>query len=77
MTFSRARIYTLAFIGEPGTATVETVLERLRDDGKVPLGILSYDVEKQRVTIDLFWTVDMEETNALLEQFGLVVNVKR
>ena len=67
----------MAFIGEPGTATVETVLERLRDDGKVPLGILSYDVEKQRVTIDLFWTVDMEETNALLEQFGLVVNVKR
>jgi hypothetical protein len=67
----------LAFIGEPGTATVETVLERLRDDGKVPLGILSYDVEKQRVTIDLFWTVDMEETNALLEQFGLVVNRKR
>lgn len=67
----------MGHIGEPGTATIATVLERLRDDGKVPLGILSYDVEKQRVTIDLFWTVDMQETNALLEQFGLVVNKKR
>jgi hypothetical protein len=67
----------LPHIPEPGTATVETVLERLRDAGKVPLGILSYDVDKDRVTVDLFWNVDMTEVNALLEKFGLVVNVKR
>jgi hypothetical protein len=62
---------------EPGSATVETVIERLRDAGKVPLGVLSFDVEKDRVTLDLFWNVDMTEVNALLEKFGLVVNVKR
>jgi hypothetical protein len=62
---------------EPGSATVETVIERLRDAGKVPLGVLSFDVEKDRVTLDLFWMTDMAEVNALLEKFGLVVNVKR
>jgi hypothetical protein len=76
VTFPRTQVYTLPSI-EPGSATVETVIERLRDAGKVPLGVLSFDVEKDRVTLDLFWNVDMTEVNALLEKFGLVVNVKR
>lgn len=49
-------------------------LEELRKKGKVPLGVIAYDVETETLTLFLFPDVkDMEEANALLAQIGVKV----
>lgn len=46
-------------------------IQKLRDKGRVPLGIITYDVEQERLSLILFPDVNMEEANALLETLGI------
>ena len=43
----------------------------------MPLGIVSYNFEKDRVDLHLFYNVDPAEANAILEKFGLEANFAR
>ena len=58
------------------TPGLSEAIEALRKKGKVPLGVIAYDIENESVTLLLFPDVkDMEEANALLAQIGVKVNV--
>jgi hypothetical protein len=47
-------------------------IEELRKKGKIPLGVVAYDVATESLTLLLFPDVrDMEEANALLAQIGV------
>jgi hypothetical protein len=67
----------LADIGELQAIKLVTVIERLRDAGRMPLGIMSYNMDKDRVDLHLFFNVDPTEANAILEKFGLEANFAR
>lgn len=75
--FTHTGIHSVAKSGESETIKLATVIERLRDAGRVPLGIVSYNVEKERMDLHLFWNIDSEEANALLEKAGLEVIFNR
>lgn len=70
-------VQSVADIGELQTIKLSTVIERLRDCGRVPLGIVSFNVEKDRIDLHLFQSIDPDEANAILEKFGLEANFAR
>jgi hypothetical protein len=50
---------------------LEITLEKLRDEHRVPLGILSFDMEKEEIFLTLFPGLSTEEVNALLIKIGI------
>lgn len=48
-------------------------MEALRECGRVPLGILAYNVERREFTITRFANVYLEEIDALLRTISLQV----
>jgi len=71
--------YILSPDMEPPEATLDEVaefkkvMEALRGCGRVPLGILAYNVEKQEFTITRFPNVSLNEIDALLRTVNLHV----
>ena len=55
----------------PLDITVRKVLEDLREQKYIPLGIIAFDMNQEKLSISLFRGVDVEEANALLEKVGL------
>jgi len=53
--------------------TIEATLERLRKTGKVPLGILSYNVDKEGLHISLFSDIYREEALALFRKHEFTI----
>lgn len=48
-----------------------TAIQKLRDKGRVPMGVITYDVEQERLSLILFPDVNMQEANALLATVGI------
>lgn len=49
-------------------------MAKIRDSGRVPLGVLSYDPRTDSVHIQLFKDIqDVGEANAILDKYGLAV----
>ena len=46
-------------------------VRQLRSSGKVPLGIISYDVQGDGIDIAIFPDVDNDEARVILSKFGL------
>jgi hypothetical protein len=47
------------------------LLKEIRDAGRVPLGVVSYDVEREEFVLSMCPDVSWEELNALLEKLRL------
>lgn len=66
-------------MGNPAEATREEVaefkrvMEALRRCGRVPLGILAYNVEKEEFTLTRFPNLSLEEIDALLQTINMQV----
>ena len=52
---------------------VPEYVRQLRQAGKVPLGIISYDVAGDCIDIALFPDVDNDEARVILSKFGLSI----
>lgn len=55
----------------PMRGSLEISVEELRDQNRVPLGILSFDMNKEEIFLTLFPGTTPEEVNALLEKIGI------
>jgi hypothetical protein len=54
--------------------SLHQTVNKIRNSGRVPLGVLSYDPRTDSVHVQLFKDIqDIPEANALLFKFGLVV----
>lgn len=51
--------------------SADHTIKELRENGHVPLAILSFDVAKNQFFMALLENVDKDEVNALLTQIGL------
>ncbi len=55
---------------------VPEYLKQLRSAGKVPLGIISYDVQGDGIDIAIFPDVDNDEARVILSKFGLGILIE-
>lgn len=55
----------------PVETTVQKALDQIAARQRVPIGILSYDMEKETLVIDLVGHIHPEEVNALLVKLGI------
>lgn len=54
--------------------TLRDAVVRIREAGRVPLGVLSYDPRSDSLHVQLFEDIqDIEEANAILIKFNLAV----
>lgn len=54
--------------------SLRAAVDRIRELGRVPLAILSYDPRTDALHVQLFADIqDTAEANAILDRFGLVV----
>ena len=54
--------------------SLHAAVTRIRELGRVPLGILSYDPRTDSVYVQLFKDIqDAREANAILEKYGLAI----
>jgi hypothetical protein len=60
-----------------GPQTIREALDEIRNAGRVPLGVLSYDVAQEDFSLYLCPDVDSSEVNALLAKLDLQFNVRR
>jgi|HubBroStandDraft_1064217.scaffolds.fasta_scaffold2955872_1 hypothetical protein len=58
---------------DPLEITLKEAIEKMRDAGNMPIGIVSYDMGKDELKFSLLHGVDPEEANALLERLGIKV----
>jgi len=53
--------------------SLSSAVSKIRDAGRVPLGVLSYDPRTDSIHVQIFKDIqDVEEANALLLKYGLV-----
>jgi hypothetical protein len=52
---------------------ISEFVKQLRQEGKVPLGIISYDVQGESIDIATFPDVDKDEARVILSKFGLSI----
>jgi hypothetical protein len=62
-----------AEVTEAEVAEFREVMKALRGCGRVPLGILAYNVEKEEFTITRFPNVSLDEIDALLRTINMHV----
>lgn len=54
--------------------TLREAVEKIREKGRVPLGVLSYDPRSDTLHVQLFEDIqDIDEANAILIKFNLAV----
>jgi hypothetical protein len=58
----------------PVEITVEKALDQIAARKRVPIGILSYDMEKETLVIELVGQIHPDEVNALLIKLGIEAN---
>jgi hypothetical protein len=64
-------VYTLLV---ESSESLHAAVAKIREMGRVPLGVLSYDPRTESVHVQLFKDVqDIPEANAILFEFGLKV----
>jgi len=51
--------------------TLKELLERMRNNGSVPLGTIAYNFNTDHLEFSLFKGVDPDEVNALLIRLGI------
>jgi|HubBroStandDraft_2_1064218.scaffolds.fasta_scaffold10866_5 hypothetical protein len=50
-------------------------IEKLRKDGRVPIGVVTFDVNQERMSLILFPDVNFAEAHALLATIGMEIHV--
>jgi hypothetical protein len=58
-------------MADPLDTTIREVLEEMREKNHVPIGVMAFSMESEKLVIHLFHGVDVAEANALLEKLGL------